>query len=170
MSEFKVAGFGRSGGKKTTLSDQEEDFSNSINWSNSSDANRSDKDLGKLKMTHIPSLPLLLNTWNCQFRTAVPAAVWPKGWPKDSTLGQAKARGEARCHPLDWHPKVLESKAYISSWFWGGSFRADFGAVGSPTGIAFPGPNIPDFTSAPTLPAALQYPSHTPGTPKMTIP
>lgn len=55
MSEFKVAGFGRSGGKKTTLSHQGEDFSNGINWSNSSEANRSDKDLGKLKMTHMPT-------------------------------------------------------------------------------------------------------------------
>lgn len=56
MSEFKVAGFGRSGGgKKTALSHQEEDFSNSINWSNSSEASRSDRDLGQLKTTHVPT-------------------------------------------------------------------------------------------------------------------
>lgn len=110
MSEFKVAGFGRSGGKKTALSDQEEDFSNTINWSNSSDANRSDKDLGKLKMTHIPNPSLLTNVKLPVQDCSASSSLVQKG-------GLRTARGEASCHPLDWHPEVLRSKAHISSWF-----------------------------------------------------
>lgn len=137
-----MAGFGRSGGKKTTLSDQEENFSNGTDWSNSSEANRSDKSLGKLEMTHTPSPPLLTHTWEltvqgCSASSSVAQRALP-GWHWDSTSGQPKARGEARCHPLDWHPQVLSSKAYISSWVWWGSFRADVGAVSSPTEALLP--------------------------------
>lgn len=103
MSELKVAGFGRSGGKKTTLSDQE-DFSNGIDWSNSSEANRSDKYLGKLKMTHIPKPPLLTRTWSCQLSTAVPAAAWPKGLCQGGTetAPQDSQRLEVRPGAIPW--------------------------------------------------------------------